>query len=77
MVSASTVSRVLKRAGLSRLKDIEPAQPVRRYEREKPGEMIHIDIKKFGRFGRVGHRITGDHVDHPACRLRIGRLVQF
>lgn len=40
-VSPATVSRVLKRAGLSRLKDIEPAEPVRRYEREHPGEMIH------------------------------------
>jgi len=59
-VSPATVSRVLKRAGLSRLKDIEPAEPVRRYEREHPGEMIHIDIKKLGRFERIGHRITGD-----------------
>ena len=58
-VSAATVSRVLARAGLSRLKDLEPAEPVRRYERDKPGEMIHIDIKKLGRFERVGHRITG------------------
>ena len=59
-VSPATVSRVLKRAGLSRLKDIEPAEPVRRYERAHPGEMIHIDIKKLGRFDRVGHRITGN-----------------
>ncbi|MER9307686.1 leucine zipper domain-containing protein, partial [Mesorhizobium sp. M0496] len=59
-VSPATVSRVLKRAGLSRLSDIEPAEPVRRYEREHPGEMIHIDIKKLGRFSQVGHRITGD-----------------
>ncbi|TIN82096.1 IS481 family transposase [Mesorhizobium sp.] len=59
-VSPATVSRVLKRAGLSRLRDIEPAEPVRRYEREHPGEMIHIDIKKLGRFSQVGHRITGD-----------------
>jgi transposase InsO family protein len=59
-VSPATVSRVLKRAGLSRLKDIEPAEPVKRYQREHPGEMIHIDIKKLGRFDRVGHRITGD-----------------
>jgi transposase InsO family protein len=59
-VSPATVSRVLKRAGLSRLKDIEPAEPIRRYEREHPGEMIHIDIKKLGRFSQVGHRITGD-----------------
>jgi transposase InsO family protein len=67
-VSAATVSRVLKRAGLSRLKDIEPAQPVRRYEREKPGEMIHIDIKKLGRFDRVGHRITGDRTGQSNSR---------
>jgi len=59
-VSPATVSRVLKRAGLSRLRDIEPAEPIRRYEREHPGEMIHIDIKKLGRFSQVGHRITGD-----------------
>jgi transposase InsO family protein len=59
-VSPATVSRVLARAGLSRLKDLEPAEPVRRYEREAPGDMIHIDIKKLGRFDRVGHRITGD-----------------
>lgn len=59
-VSPATVSRMLRRAGLSRLKDLEPAEPVRRYERDHPGEMIHIDIKKLGRFDRVGHRITGD-----------------
>ncbi|MGC5844078.1 IS481 family transposase, partial [Mesorhizobium abyssinicae] len=63
-----TVSRVLKRAGLSRLRDIEPAEPVRRYEREKPGEMIHIDIKKLGPFERVGHRITGDRVGQSNSR---------
>ncbi len=59
-VSPATVSRILKRAGLSRLKDIDPAEPVRRYERKRPGEMIHIDIKKLGKFNRIGHRITGD-----------------
>jgi len=59
-VSPATVSRVLKRLGLSRLRDLEPPEPVRRYEREHPGELIHIDIKKLGRFERVGHRITGD-----------------
>jgi transposase InsO family protein len=67
-VSPATVSRVLKRAGLSRLKDIEPAEPVRRYERDKPGEMIHIDIKKLGRFDRVGHRITGDRTGQSNSR---------
>ena len=67
-VSPATVSRVLKRAGLSRLKDLEPAEPVRRYEREHPGEMIHIDIKKLGRFDRVGHRITGDRTGQSSRR---------
>jgi transposase InsO family protein len=59
-VSPATVSRVLKRLGLNKLKMLEPAEPVRRYEREHPGELIHIDIKKLGKFNRVGHRITGD-----------------
>jgi transposase len=49
-VSAATVSRVLKRLGLSKLSALEPAQPPRRYQREQPGEMIHIDIKKLGKF---------------------------
>ena len=59
-VSAATVSRILRRLGLNRVSALEPAEPVRRYEREKPGELIHIDIKKLGRIGSVGHRITGD-----------------
>jgi Transposase and inactivated derivatives len=59
-VSPATVSRVLKRAGLSRMKDREPAEPVRRYEYADPGGLIPIDIKKLGRFARIGHRITGD-----------------
>ncbi len=59
-VSKATVSRVLRRAGLSRLSDLRPDEPVQRYEREHPGELVHIDIKKLGRFDKVGHRITGD-----------------
>jgi transposase InsO family protein len=59
-VSPATVSRVLKRLGISRLRDLEPAEPVRRYQREHPGELIHIDIKKLGRFEVQGHRVTGD-----------------
>jgi transposase InsO family protein len=59
-VSPATVSRILSRLGLNRIAALEPAEPVRRYEREHPGELIHIDIKKLGRFERVGHRITGD-----------------
>jgi transposase InsO family protein/transposase-like protein len=59
-LSPATVSRVLYRLGLNKLSALEPAEPVRRYERAHPGEMIHVDIKKLGRFDRVGHRITGD-----------------
>src|SRR6202795_1249683 len=59
-VSPATVSRVLRRLGLNKLNALEPAEPVRRYEREHPGEIIHIDIKKLGRFEQTGHRITGD-----------------
>ena len=59
-VSKATVSRVLRRAGLSKLSDLRPQEPVQRYEREAPGELLHIDIKKLGRFDQVGHRITGD-----------------
>ena len=59
-ISPATVSRILRRLGLNRIAALEPAEPVRRYEREHPGDLIHIDIKKLGRFDRVGHRITGD-----------------
>lgn len=69
-VSPATVSRVLRRAGLSRLKDLEPAEPVRRYERAHPGELIHIDIKKLGRFERPGHRVTGDRTGQSNPRGR-------
>ena len=67
-VSPATVSRVLQRLGLSRMKDLEPAAPIIRYERKAPGEMIHIDIKKLGRFDRVGHRITGDRTGQSNSR---------
>jgi transposase InsO family protein len=56
----STVGKVLRRIGLSRLKALDPAVPVIRYERDKPGELIHIDSKKLGRIDGIGHRITGD-----------------
>jgi transposase InsO family protein len=58
-LSAATVTRILRRRGLNKLSALEPAEPVRRYEREKAGELIHLDIKKLGRIGSVGHRIAG------------------
>lgn len=59
-LSPATVSRILKRRGLSLLSSLEPAEPRPRYERATPGEIIHIDIKKLGRFNAIGHRITRD-----------------
>jgi transposase InsO family protein len=67
-VSVATVSRVLKRLGLNRLSALEPAEPVRRYERAAPGEIVHIDIKKLGKFNRIGHRITGDRIGQSNTR---------
>ena len=67
-VSAATVSRVLERLGLNRLSALEPAEPPRRYQRERPGELIHIDIKKLGKFNRIGHRITGDRTGQSNSR---------
>jgi transposase InsO family protein len=62
-VSKSTVGRVLAKAGLSRLRDLEPSEPVVRYEHEHPGDLIHIDTKKPGRIERASHRVTGDRRD--------------
>lgn len=67
-ISPATVSRILRRLGLNRLSALEPAEPVRRYEREKPGELIHIDIKKLGKFDQIGHRITGDRTRQSNSR---------
>jgi len=67
-ISPATVSRILRRLGLNRIRDLEPAEPVHRYEREAPGEMIHIDIKKLGRFDKIGHRITGDRTGQSNSR---------
>jgi transposase InsO family protein len=67
-ISPATVSRILRRLGLNCLKALEPAEPVRRYQRSNPGELIHIDIKKLGRFERIGHRITGKRTGNAASR---------
>jgi transposase InsO family protein len=59
-MAMSTVSAVLKRVGLGKRPRLEPPEPPNRYERRKPGELIHVDIKKLGRILRPGHRVTGD-----------------
>ena len=67
-VSTATVSRVLARAGLSRMRDLAPPEPVVRYEYETPGGLLHLDIKKLGRFDRTGHRITGKRTGVASSR---------
>ena len=62
-VSEATVSRVLARAGMSKLSDLEPREPVQRYEHAAPGDLLHIDTKKLGRIERPSHRVTGDRRD--------------
>ncbi len=59
----STVSVVLQREGLGKRSRLEPPEPVNRYERRHPGELIHIDVKKLGRILRPGHRVTGSRHD--------------
>lgn len=62
--SVSTISRLLARLGLSSLKALEPANLAVRYERQRPGELLHMDTKKLGRIVVTGHRATGDPRDH-------------
>jgi len=56
---ASTVSGILTRIGLGKLSRLEPLEPPNRYEKQRPGELVHVDVKKLGRIGRPGHRVTG------------------
>jgi len=59
-VSMSTISRLLRSEGLNRLSALEPAKPSNRYTYDYPGGLLHLDIKKLGRFQRPGHRVTGN-----------------
>jgi transposase InsO family protein len=59
-LARSTVAAHLAAAGLGRLSRLEPTAPVRRYQRQRPGELLHLDIKKLARFRKTGHRITGN-----------------
>ena len=68
--SRATVSRVLRAARLNRMRDLEPPTPPIRYEYGEPGGLIHIDIKKLGRFERIGHRITGDRTGRAGAGTR-------
>jgi transposase InsO family protein len=70
-MATSTVSAVLKRIGLGKLSRLEPLEPIRRYERSRPGELIHIDVKKLGRIGPhgAGHRIVGRRARRDTTKL--------
>jgi transposase InsO family protein len=65
-MALSTVSAVLLRIGLGKRSRLEPPEPPNRYERQRPGELIHIDVKKLGRIDKVGHRITGTYESRNA-----------
>jgi transposase InsO family protein len=59
-LARSTVAGWLTRLGLGRLGALEPPEPPRRYQWPRPGDMLHLDIKKLARFNQIGHRITGN-----------------
>jgi transposase InsO family protein len=58
-MALSTVSRWLRRIGLGKRSRLAPPEPPNRYQRARPGELLHVDVKKLGRFARPGHRVTG------------------
>jgi transposase InsO family protein len=75
-MALSTVSAVLKRVGLGKRSRLDPPEPPNRYERRRPGELIHIDVKKLGRILRPGHRVTGDRRSQ-ASTSRGGKTVRL
>jgi transposase InsO family protein len=75
-LAISTVSRWLKRIGLGRLGALEPPEPPNRYERKRPGELVHLDIKKLGRIVVPGHRVTGNRRVR-ADRTRVGNRGRY
>jgi transposase InsO family protein len=64
----STVSAVLARIGLGKLSRLEPPEPPNRYERSRPGELLHVDVKKLGKIAGAGHRVTGQRASQLANR---------
>jgi hypothetical protein len=80
-VSPATVSRVLRRLGLNKLSALEPAESVRRYEREHPGQLIHLDIKKLlgnsspGSLGGAGSTAVKPVVSSPQLRVRLAAVI--
>lgn len=74
-LALSTVSRWLARIGLGKRSRLEPPEPPNRYERKRPGELIHVDVKKLGRIHRAGHRVTGTRRERAPRRQEGARRV--
>jgi transposase InsO family protein len=70
----STVSGILTRIGLGRLSRLEPLEPANRYERQRPGELVHVDVKKLGRISGAGHRVIGSRASQRKT-TREGRRI--
>jgi transposase InsO family protein len=75
-MALSTVSAVLLRVGLGKLSRLEPPEPANRYQRRRPGELLHIDVKKLGGITGIGHRITGQRQTFNATRRQARRTGQ-
>jgi transposase InsO family protein len=74
-MALSTVSAILKRVGLGKRSRLEPPEPPNRYERHRPGELIHVDVKKLGRILKPGHRVTGKRIQSATTYTRDGRRI--
>jgi transposase InsO family protein len=73
-MALSTVSRWLKQIGLGKLSRLEPPEPANRYQRKRPGELVHLDIKKLGRILAAGHRVTGSRASQKKTRRERKRI---
>jgi transposase InsO family protein len=73
-MAISTVSAVLRRIGLGKRSRLDPIEPPNHYERGRPGELVHLDIKKLGRIRGAGHRVTGERSSQRKTRMN-GRSV--
>ncbi len=73
-MALSTVSAVLKRLGLGKRSRLEPPEPPNRYQRQRPGELVHLDVKKLGRIRGAGHRVTGERSTQRKTRVNGKRV---
>jgi transposase InsO family protein len=73
-MALSTVSRWLRRIGLGRLSRLDPPEPPNRYERARPGELVHLDVKRLGRIIAAGHRVTGSRASQRKTRRERKRV---